>query len=400
MEIVSDIIQADTDTAARAAIRKSGLRPIEIRPVRSSRAGTYVQARRVQRHLRTRRVHTKADFYDALATLLDAGIPIAQALRTMGSARAGQRRLAHLTHALSDSIQSGQALGDAMAEHAAWFDEAEIAMVNAGQQSGEMSSVLRRLADRQSRSGELSSKITTAFSYPILVTVIGIGVTVFLSIKTLPELVEILSGADLETPALTQVVMSLGQGVWNYGLWILLGIGAGILGSVFLLARVARRRDGKLESLTAHLCPRVLFRARTADALLTIAELLGTGVTLVQSLRIVAPTLRGYLGSMLGRSLLDSAAGIEQGEPIASVFDDPMWFTEEHRQLMAAGEAAGELAGTMERIGQRDLRSARRLVDRFTALIEPVAIVLLAVLVGTVVMAAVLPLVRLQEIVG
>jgi len=400
LEIVGDIIKADTDTAARAAIRKAGLRPIEVRPIRSSRAGTNVLIRRWQRYLRTRRVHTKADFYDALATLLDAGIPIAQALRTMGSARMGQRQLAHLTHALSDSIQSGQAIGDAMGEHTAWFDEAEVAMVNAGQESGAMSSVLRRLADRQSRSGELSSKITAALAYPILVSVIGIGVTVFLSVKTLPELVGILDDADLETPALTAAVMTVGQTVWNQGYVILLAVAGVSLGTAVMFGRIQRRSGGRIESLIAKLCPRVLIRVCTADALLTIAELLETGVTLVGSLRIVAPTLRGFLGSMLARSLMGSASGIEQGEPVSSVFDDPVWFTQEHRQLMAAGEAAGELAATMERIGQRDLRSARRLVDRFTALIEPAAIMLLAMLVGTVVMAAVLPLVRLQEIVG
>lgn len=400
LEIVSDIIQADTDTAARAAIRRSGLRPIEVRPIRSSRVGTGVFLRRWQRHLRTRRLHPKADFYDALATLLDAGIPIAQALRTMGSARAGQKRLADLTHALSDSIQSGQALGDAMGEHAGWFDEAEVAMVNAGQESGEMSSVLRRLAERQSRSGELSSKITAALAYPILVTVIGIGVTVFLSVKTLPELVGILADADLETPWLTSAVMAAGQTVWNHGIWIMLGVGALIVAAAIAVDKVRRRPGGRFESMLTRVCPRVFFRVKTADALLTIAELLETGVPLVDGLRIVAPTLRGLLGSMLGRTLMDAASGIQQGQPVASVFDDPVWFTHEHRQLMAAGEAAGELAGTMERIGQRDLRSARRLVDRFTALVEPAAIVLLAVLVGTVVMAAVLPLVRLQEIVG
>jgi len=77
-----------------------------------------------------------------------------------------------------------------------------------------------------------------------------------------------------------------------------------------------------------------------------------------------------------------------------------LWFSEEHRQLMKAGEAAGELPRTLARIGELDLRAARRLLDRFASLLEPGAIVLLAVLVGTVVMAAVLPLIRLQEIVG
>lgn len=318
----------------------------------------------------------------------------------MGLSHAGNKYMTNLTHALSDSIQSGQSLSDAMSQHASWFDKAEVAMINAGQESGEMSSVLRRLAERQSRSGDLSSKITAALAYPFLVTMIGIGVTVFLSVKTLPELVRILNDADLETPLLTSTVITAGQTVWNQWVWITLGIIASIITAVTAFDKLRGRPRDLLESMLTRLCPRVLFRIKTADALLTIAELLETGVPLVESLRVVAPTLRGSLGTMLGRALEHAASGIEQGDPVSSVFSDSVWFTQEHRQLMAAGEAAGELANTMERIGQRDLRAARRLIDRYTTLVEPAAILLLAMLIGTVVMAAVLPLVRLQEIVG
>ncbi|MEM9373742.1 MAG: type II secretion system F family protein, partial [Planctomycetota bacterium] len=80
--------------------------------------------------------------------------------------------------------------------------------------------------------------------------------------------------------------------------------------------------------------------------------------------------------------------------------DDPIWFTEEHRELLAAGSQAGELPETLRRLGERDRRSAHRLIDRAASLLEPAAIVLLTVFVGVIVLAAVLPIVKLQEIIG
>jgi len=400
LEIVSSIIQADTDRAARAALRKAGLRPIQINPIKGSISGESGIMRLIQRHLRSRRVHLKADLYDSMATLLDAGIPLARALRTMASSGTGRKRVSTLTHSLADSIHTGVALSDAMVDHSGWFDAAEIAMIRAGEQSGEMSSVLHRLADRQSRSGELSSKITGALAYPMLVTVIGIGVTIFLSTKTLPQLVGILIDADIDPPGLTMWVMAFGQTVWNYGFWILIALVLLLISGVLWIGSLSKKSNGRIPKMIAGATPSVFLRIRTSEAMLSLSELLETGVTLVEGLRVVAPTMRGLLGSMLAGTFESAASRIEQGEPVSCIFEDPVWFAEEHRQLMSAGKTAGELGRTLERIGNRDLRSARRLLDRFAAMIEPAAIVGLAILVGTVVMAAVLPLVRLQEIVG
>lgn len=400
LEIVSSIIQADTDTAARSALRKVGLRPIQIKPIRESVVGQSRLTRLMQRHLRSRRIHLKADLYDSMATLLDAGVPMAKTLRTMASSGLGRRRISTLTHALADSIHSGTSLGDAMREHQSWFDDAEIAMIHAGQQSGEMSAILHRLADRQSRSGELSSKITGALAYPMLVSVIGVGVTIFLSTKTLPELVGILLDAEIDPPRLSMWVMTIGQAAWHYGFWIILGFLVLFLVSGFGMGVLRKRSNGQIPSVISKSIPHVFLRIRTSEAMLSLSELLETGVTLVDALRVVAPTMRGFLGSMLAGIFETAASEIEQGQPVSCIFADVVWFSEEHRQLMTAGEAAGELSRTLDRIGNRDLRSARRLLDRFAALIEPAAIVFLAILVGTVVMAAVLPLIRLQEIVG
>lgn len=400
LRIQSSVIQADTDAAARAALRKAGLRPIAIKPVRSARSTALPISEFINRHLRARRVHRKADLYESLSILLDSGIPLAVAMRTMGQSRKGSRRVIELAHSIADGLQDGRRLSECMADHPDWFDTAEVAMIDAGQRTGEMGSILCRLAERQSRSGELSSKLVGAMSYPLLVGVIGIGVTLFLSVKTLPELVGILHDAQIEPPALTMTVMRIGQFAWGYGIWLLAAMILTPLGA-YVLMRVLPDdiRDRGRRAFTRWI-PSVFRMTKSAESMLSLSELLQTGVPLVESIRVVAPTIRGTHGMLLAKSLQQSAERIEQGEPIMCLFDDEQWFSEEHRQMMQAGEAAGELPRTLARIGELDLRAARRLLDRLASLLEPVAIVMLAVIVGIVVMAAVLPLIRLQELVG
>ncbi|MBM92255.1 MAG: hypothetical protein CMJ35_11685 [Phycisphaerae bacterium] len=400
LEIRTSVIQAESDTSAREALRRAGLSPIMIKPIRAKRENTASRDRFFDRHFRARRVHLKADFYDSLSILLDAGIPIALALRTMGQSHSDRNRIGQLALMLGDVIREGESLGNAMREHPRWFDEAEIAMIDAGQRSGEMCSILRRLAERQSRAGELSSKLIGALAYPLLVSVIGVGVTLFLSVKTLPELVGILEDADVQPPGLTLAVMHLGQFVWHNGSLMVLGAALIIFAMMILNKALAEHHRQLLQQCVARCSPRVFRKTKSAETMLSLAEMLDTGVSLVESVRVVVPTMRGVLGGLLGRSLAKAAGRIEQGEPIGCLFEDPLWFSEEHRQLMLAGETAGELSTTLARIGELDLRAARRLLDRFASMLEPAAILLLAVLVGTVVMSAVLPLIRLQEIVG
>ncbi|MBO6740740.1 MAG: type II secretion system F family protein [Phycisphaerales bacterium] len=397
-ELHCSVIHAETAVAARAALRKAGMRPVMVRPIRSAkRAGTPI-AGMLHRHMRSRRIHLKADLYDSISILLSSGVPLSDAVRTIGRSRHGKKCLAELAHSISDQVQGGRALSECMRDHPDWFDEGEVALVGAGQRMGEMGSVLSRLADRQNRSGQLSSKLIGAMTYPILVGVVGIGVAIFLSVSTLPELVGILQDAQIDPPVVTAWVMWSGQLVWANGILIAMA-SLVLVASIALCVRLLP--TGRREQLCGILvcCVPALFRRScTAETMLSLSELIEAGIPLVEAIRIVAPTLRGVHGGLLARSLQHAASRIEQGQPVSCLFENERWFSDEHRQLMRAGEEAGELPRSLKRIGEMDLRASRRRIDQLASLLEPVAILVLAVCIGVVVMAAILPLIRLQEI--
>lgn len=399
-------LAGESASDVRAALRRVGLQVIDLRPI-GRRVGTGRLEGALggllsswRRHLRARRRVLVGEFYDSLATMLDAGVPLLEAVSTIaggGDERASRRRAMLL--GTCESLRGGASLAESMSAHPAWFDGAEIAMVAAGQHTGELARVLRTLAERHERSGELSGKLAAALAYPAIVAAVGLGVVIFLSTKTLPDLAEILNGAGVRTPALTSGVMAFGEAVVAYGPALLLV--AITLMALFLVFR-SRLAVGALARAlgSGRLTPRVVRQASVAEVTLGLAEMAETGVPVVESLRVLAPTVSGYGRGGLGALLLDAAARIERGETLSSSLDDEQWFDAESRRLIQIGESSGEMPDVLRQVGERKRRAARRSIDRLASLLEPAVILVLASLVGIVVLSAVLPLIRLQEILG
>jgi type II secretory pathway component PulF len=391
------VIDAPTAAAARQMLRQAGLRPLRIRAaVRQGETRPSRWSEAMAGYLRRRRSAGKAEFFDASATLLRSGVTPRDALLVVAGSRSKASGPAVMARILADAVAQGVSFSQAARARPSWFDRAECAVIEAGERAGELQSALARLAQRQARANDLGSRLTGVLTYPLIVTAAGIGVGCFLAVRILPQLATVLTDAGVEVPWLTRAVMATGQILMNHAFWLVPLLVVALIAVMMLLASKA----ATIPPWAVRLSPGVLRRVRTAESFLALAELTESGLTLVESVRVVAPTASGPLGGALARSWMRIAERIEQGERFEDAMDDPAWFTEEHRRLVAAGAHAGELAETLRRVGERDRRSAHRLIDRAASLLEPGAIIGLTLFVGTVVFAAILPIVRLQEIIG
>ena len=398
-------LAGDCAADVRAALRRIGLQVVDLRPLRhprlaSGRSGWWsdvpnAMRSSLHRYLRHRRQSDRAELYDGLATMLASGLPLLEACETVAGSIKRKRSALRLTLIdIRERLRSGSSLAAAMGEHPSWFDRSEIAMVQAGQHSGRLEEVLKSLSDRQERSGELSRTLVNALAYPVIVAMVGLGVVIFLSVKTLPDLVQVLVDAGVSIPTLTAGVMAFGQ--FLAGHWHLIGLALIIIAvTVVGGTAVMGARDVELPTWLRHVSPRVIRRVAVARVSLQLAELLQTGVPMVEALRVLAPTTSMRT---LRRRLLAAADRTERGEDVAAALDDEYWFDGQFRRILEIGQASGELDVLLERIGHRYSRQARRLIDRLAALLEPFVILMLATLVGVVVMAAILPLLRLQEV--
>ncbi len=394
-------LSAETPAEVRARLRAGGLQVIELAPFRRFAlpklgiAGGIASS--VARYLRSRRRAVKEEVLDGLATLLDAGVPLVEAVDTMIHGEASRYvALRRMLLAVRDDVCSGSLLAAALREHEGWFDPVEVALLEAGEQGGTLAGTLRSLAARQTRRGQVGQKIASALAYPAIVAVIGVAVWIFLSTKTLPQLVKILDDARIEAPALTRAVMAAGGFMARDGLWVVLGIALLVAIGAVATSQRAPSRPRRGPARRSHFGLIALRRLSLARVTESLAELLLGGVPLVEGLRAVAPTA----GSRVLRSAIEaSASAIEQGQRFSETLIDERWFPPEFRRLVEMGETSGELAPLLERLGQRMERSAGRRIVQLASLLEPAAILTLATMIGVVVAAAILPITRLQNLV-
>lgn len=391
-EIRRGELSAESAADARALLRGIGLQVLDVRLARAAQAWKPMGF--VARRRRRCRTALKADLFDGLATLLEAGLPWAEAVTALGGSADGSAARSMLG-CLREDVRGGASPAQAMRRRPDWFDEVEVAMVEAGERA-DLPSVIRALAERLDRVEELSSRLIGALAYPVLVLIVGFGVVAYLSTVTLPRFSSILAQSGVETPTVTLAVMAFGR---SLATWWLVGVA-----SVIPMAAVGRCALKIAESRASgrwivRLTPRLVRQILLSRVCRAISELTRAGVPLAEALRIAAPTARGMVGSILRRRLESAASRLDRGEPLSAVFDDELWFDASLRLSIVTGQDSGEIPVLLERLGHKYERTARRAIDRVAALAEPVMIVALAALVGLVVMAAVLPMLRLQEVI-
>lgn len=384
---------ADSASDVRASLRAIGWQVVDLKQVRRTRAGTGILQHRLAAHLRRRRVTERSDFFDALATLIDSGVPILEAVTTINAAtQSGSRARRRMLQTVASDLHAGNSLAASCRVHPGWFDDVDLAMLDAGQEQGNVAAVLRSLATRHATADVLTQKVIGVLTYPALVAVAGIGVVVFLSTRTLPQFAGMLDDAGVAVPRLTTIVMQTGQFIAAQWLVLLALTALTGLAALIAPALLARRGgDRVLEWLT----PRFFRRLGAAKLAARLAELTRSGLPMDRALRIVAPTLGNPL---LSAHVTRAADQVQSGTDLADAFDAPRWFDSEFCRLIDVGQASGELDTILDRVADRYMRAAERQLNRLTALLEPAVILLLAGFIGIVVVAAVLPLARLQEI--
>lgn len=410
-------IEASTIVQARAALRGEGMQVIDVRPARR-RDGVSAGDRligawrdRWHRHLRARRAAARAEMLDGLATLMNAGVPLHEAIGTLahdegspGAERGMEPRrgpAASMLALVHERLKSGASLALAAGEHPDWFDPIDVAVIEAGQHAGTLPQAMAAMAERSHEGDELRRRLIGSLAYPMLVLLVAVAVSMFLSVRTLPQVAALLQNARVPVPKLTVAVMACGRFLVDRGFIIALALPLACLAAIGLGSIVPRLDVPALAPIRAATrrlrrgLPEVGRTLAAGDLSLRLSLLLRSGVAAVESLRIAA---RAAGSKRFAAHLRRAADDIERGEELSAAMSDPDWFDPEYRRLLDIGQASGELPDLLEQIGRRLQRRAKRRMDRLTRLLEPAAILLLAALVGTVVMAAILPLARLRDI--
>jgi general secretion pathway protein F len=379
---VRGTVAADTPRQARDQLRDRGLlihTLVEQSAVRSGQWLAGLTSGRLRRQW-TPAVHD-------LAMLLHAGIPLLEALDTVCEQSKGKFRTALLQ--VRDRVSSGSSFAEALAERPDLFDPASIHLVEVGESSGTLENVLEQLSDFKQRMSQFQDRVFTALMYPAFLTVFGIAAAVYLMTGLMPPLLEHLEETTQTLPWPTVIVKACSDVLLNHGLWL----SAVLILAVIATALVLRTEKGKrlwhrLLLRLPIIGPIALKQALSRIAVI-IATLSRSGVVLTNAFDLAAKStnnlvLRDALGQVQQR--------ISAGDEIATALEQTDVFPPLAVRVFSVGQESGRLEEMLTRLSADYERQISTASARFTALLEPILILCLALFIGFIVMATFLPI--------
>ncbi|NLE68058.1 MAG: type II secretion system F family protein [Lentisphaerae bacterium] len=330
-----------------------------------------------------------------IATLIDAGVPLLRSLQILHKQESNPA-IRKLVQQLADSVEGGSTFADALSLRPKLFDKLFINMVKAGELGGNLEVSLNRLAEFMEKSEKLKNKVTSALIYPILVLVVAVAIVAFLLIKIVPQFTAIfeglLEGAAL--PGITLFVVNSSRFVAQKFPLVVITL-VGIFVATTLLGKTNQGRF-LIDSikLKIPILGRLQLLAGVARFTRTLGTLLNSGVQILQALMIVKETSGNEI---IARAIQDVHDSVKEGESVAQPLELAKVFPSMVISMIAVGEETGRLPEMLAKIADSYDNEVDTAVEGMTRIIEPLLIVMLSVVVGTIVIAMFMPLIQIVQ---
>ncbi len=324
-----------------------------------------------------------------IATLFEAQVSALRVFRLLAE-QAETPYLRSVLTEISDDLQAGNSISKSLAKHPKVFTEFYVNMVRSGEESGKLDQTFIYLADYIDRTYELTSRAKNALIYPAFILATFIGVMVLMLTFVIPKIGSILADSGQALPLYTQIILNMSGFLVNYGIFLLIAI---IVGGWFLY-RYVHTPAGKASMAHSELAVpyignlyRKLFLSRIAD---NLNVMLSSGISMVRALEITADLVDNEVYAIILKDAIDSVKG---GQPLSQTLSNhreyvPPIFT----QMIQIGEETGQMGSILERLAKFYNREVNAAVDTLVSLIEPALIVSLALGVGFLLAAVLLPI--------
>ncbi|MCI0339954.1 MAG: type II secretion system F family protein [Planctomycetales bacterium] len=391
------LLDAASPKEAREKLRAKQVYVTEI-GVASEASGEKVERARAgwRAALRRRKVSASdlAMITRQLATLLQSGVPLAEALGALIE-QIGDRRTEGVFRDLRERVTQGASFGDALEQHPEVFSDLYVNMIRAGEASGNLDEVLLRLSDYSLKQSRLRNKVMTALTYPMIMCVVGAIVVIVLMKFAVPNILKILQHVkkkDAALPVTTQLLMTISNFVERWWVLILLSVVAMIV-ALRLAAWTERGRYALDKFLLKLPIFGLLFRKQAVSRFaVTMSTLLKSGIPVLEALQIVQ---RIVGNSVIARTLAEVRERIIEGADISTPLKKSGVFPPVVGYMVAIGEESGRLEEILTKIAESYDEEVELATQRLTALLEPVIILLLAGVVAFIALSVIQPVLEL-----
>jgi type IV pilus assembly protein PilC len=336
-------------------------------------------------------------FVSELADLLEAGMTLGQALQALANQGEADSAERHIAQDLCERIVRGENFSDACACHPKTFPPLFSSMLRAGEASGAMVEVLRRLGEHYERDDNMRGKIKSALTYPLIVLVFGVLAVVGALVWIIPQFQKVFQSMGAALPLPTRILIGMSDFMIHYG-WTL-AIAAVAFSLWFRKWKVSEQGIRKIDSwkLKAPLVSGIVAAGAYSSLAYTLKTLLSNGVNVLQALKICEETCgNAIIGDALNAARQRVSDGTTISGPLASSGVFPRMMTD----MLAIGEQAGDMASSLEHIGKRYQKDMDRNIATFTNALEPILIVAIAGVVGFVAIAILMAVFKVSASLG
>lgn len=378
-------IDADNILIAKSLLKKQGLHDIRLKPKSKLNLTRFGLSAKVD-------TLSLSVFYRHLTTLLSAGIALTQCLHIAGQ-NCQNATLKHAINAIKTDVQAGMTLAKAFGRHPKIFDRLSIALIDAGEESGQLETMLERLNRHHERTWQLKNKLAKVAKYPIAVLLTAIVVSAVMLTQVVPSLAQMFVSMDKELPLPTQIVMAMSDFVVGY-FWVLVVAMVSVLAVMGWLWRHSPKFHAHLATLSLRLPVLRSLTTKTANARFarTLATTFWAGTPLLTALQLAGKSTNHQTFIQATNVM---AQHIHSGSKLHDAMSLSGLFTPMTLHMVQVGEESGKLTQMLERVADHHEQELSIQIDSLTGLIEPTVIIILGVLVGSLVVAMYLPLIQI-----
>ncbi len=379
-------IYALSDTLAKSELRRQGINPLKVKKKPKPLLGGASKPLPAD----------IAIFARQMATMMQAGVPLVQSFEIIGQGN-DKQSMQKLILGIKAEVEGGVSLAEALAKEPLYFDQLFVNLVNAGEQSGALETMLDKLATYKEKVEALKAKVKKALFYPIAVLVVAFVVTVILLVFVVPQFEELFESFGADLPALTLAVIGLSEFMQAWWWVIALGIAGGVYGLLRL-----KKTSPKVQvafdrfALKAPVVGEITTKSAIARFARTLETMSAAGVPLVEAMDSVAGATGNIIYHDASLKIKDE---VSQGTQLQTSMRNTGLFPNMAIQMVSIGEEAGSLDSMLAKVADFYEQEVDNAVDALTSLLEPIIMAVLGVLVGGLIIAMYLPIFKLGSVV-
>jgi type IV pilus assembly protein PilC len=338
----------------------------------------------------------KVVFMRQMATMVGAGLPLSRALEVMSQQTENPMFRRVLKEVLL-SVQSGKSLANSFRAQEEIFDDISLNLIEAGEESGNLETILERLATELEEKNSLKSKLKSAMIYPTIILVVIVAVIVLMMMVLIPSMATIYGDFDAELPTVTKILMSISDFFVNYWWAILVVLAVLIIGGKFYLDSDKGKRSFDKIILKIPVIGAIVTKMQLAQFTRILALLLGSGLSIIKALELTGASLSN---AMFRDTVMEAKSEVEKGGALAIPIARSEYFPLLVSSMIAVGEETGEIDAVLTKVSQYYKEEVDVATTNMASILEPVFLIIMGLAIGFIALGVYMPMFQLSSAIG